>query len=182
MDPISEGRPIDGFPAYRVTPDGEVWSAWKWNGVAREYFVDQSFRLMRFGARTKNYKAKYRRIVLIGPNRVRHSENVHTLVLGAFRGPCPPGLEGCHENGNRFDNRLDNLRWGTRSSNQQDRLKHGTACEGEDHYLTNLTDEIVLSIRKEASEGASLRSLARKYGVVRGTIGFIVQRKTWKHI
>lgn len=45
---------------------------------------------------------------------------VHHLVLEAFVGPCPPGLEGCHRNDISSDNRLANLRWDTRSANQLD--------------------------------------------------------------
>ena len=51
---------------------------------------------------------------------------VHHLVLAAFVGPCPDGLEGCHDNGNPSDNTPGNLRWDTRSSNVLDSVKHGT--------------------------------------------------------
>lgn len=51
---------------------------------------------------------------------------VHRLVLSAFVGPCPAGMEGCHNNGNAFDNCLQNLRWDTTSENNLDRVRHGT--------------------------------------------------------
>lgn len=54
---------------------------------------------------------------------------VHRLVLAAFVGPLPEGKEVCHNNGNPGDNRLENLRYGTRSENQLDRVKHGTHHE-----------------------------------------------------
>jgi hypothetical protein len=53
------------------------------------------------------------------------TRKIHQLVLEAFVGPCPPGMEGCHNNGCPTDNRLENLRWDTPSSNSQDRIKHG---------------------------------------------------------
>lgn len=53
------------------------------------------------------------------------SRRVHLLVLEAFVGPCPPGLEGCHTNGDGLDNKLTNLRWDTHAANMQDRLRHG---------------------------------------------------------
>lgn len=51
---------------------------------------------------------------------------VHQLVLEAFVGPCPPGLEACHGNGNPADNRSENLRWDTRPANRLDSVRHGT--------------------------------------------------------
>ena len=54
---------------------------------------------------------------------------VHRLVLAAFVGPLPEGKEVCHNNGNPGDNRLENLRYGTKSENQRDRIKHGTHHE-----------------------------------------------------
>lgn len=51
---------------------------------------------------------------------------VHRLVLEAFVGPCPDGMEACHGNGVRDDNRLENLRWDTRKANVADMLNHGT--------------------------------------------------------
>ena len=46
-------------------------------------------------------------------------------VLEAFVGPCPPGLEACHGNDVADDNRLENLRWDTRTENQLDRVRNG---------------------------------------------------------
>jgi hypothetical protein len=46
---------------------------------------------------------------------------VHVLVLGTFRGPCPEGLERLHRNGNNQDNRLRNLRYGTKEENERDK-------------------------------------------------------------
>lgn len=51
---------------------------------------------------------------------------VHRLVLSAFVGPCPQGLQTRHLNGNAADNRLVNLRYGTQSENERDKIRHGT--------------------------------------------------------
>lgn len=60
-------------------------------------------------------------------------KRVHRLVLEAFVGPCPPGQEGCHENGDSGDNHRENLRWGTKPENARDQVRHGT------HFRANLT-------------------------------------------
>lgn len=51
---------------------------------------------------------------------------VHTLVLGAFVGPRPAGLEACHFDGIPTNNNIGNLRWDTRSANVLDSVRHGT--------------------------------------------------------
>jgi hypothetical protein len=53
-------------------------------------------------------------------------EKVHRLVLAAFVGPCPEGMEGCHNDGDPTNSHLDNLRWDTHSGNVQDTIGHGT--------------------------------------------------------
>lgn len=49
---------------------------------------------------------------------------VHTLVLTAFSGPRLPGKQTRHLNGDGFDNRLENLKWGTAKENSADRVLH----------------------------------------------------------
>lgn len=83
---------------------------------------------------------------------------VHHLVLDAFIGPCPPGLEGCHGDGDPTNNRLDNLRWDTHPANYQDSVKHGRARppitpKGQHHYKAILTDEQVREIRRLFATG-----------------------------
>lgn len=58
-------------------------------------------------------------------NRPR-TVRIHRLVLEAFVGPCPAGLEGCHGDGDASNNRLENLRWDTPSENNYDSVRHGT--------------------------------------------------------
>lgn len=53
-------------------------------------------------------------------------KRVHRLVLEAFVGPCPEGMECCHGPGGPSDNRLENLRWDTRVENARDQVRHGT--------------------------------------------------------
>lgn len=51
---------------------------------------------------------------------------VHHLVLFAFEGPRPTGLEIRHLDGNPGNNALPNLAYGTRSENTLDAVRHGT--------------------------------------------------------
>lgn len=51
---------------------------------------------------------------------------LHHIVLEAFVGPRPPGMQCRHLNGNSLDNRLENLQWGTAREDNYDRVRHGT--------------------------------------------------------
>lgn len=52
-------------------------------------------------------------------------ELVHVLVLEAFRGPRPPGMEGCHapDGNGKEDNRACKLRWDTHPENERDKKR-----------------------------------------------------------
>lgn len=71
------------------------------------------------------HKEGYRCVTLYGRGKPG-KQLAHHLVLEAFVGPRPPGKEGCHGDRDRAHNDVDNLRWGTRSDNMQDAVRHGT--------------------------------------------------------
>lgn len=50
----------------------------------------------------------------------------HALVLTAFVGPRPAGMEACHANDVPDDNRLQNLRWDTPEANRADKARLAT--------------------------------------------------------
>jgi hypothetical protein len=73
-----------------------------------------------------------RRVVTLYSAGFKTTLKVHTLVLKAFTGPRPLGMDGCHNEDNLADNRISNLRWDTRRENALDTQRHGT------NYYRNL--------------------------------------------
>ena len=59
-------------------------------------------------------------------NNMPKRRTAHSLVLESFVGPRPNGMEGCHADGEPMNSHVDNLRWDSSSSNNQDRVRHGT--------------------------------------------------------
>jgi len=51
---------------------------------------------------------------------------IHKLVLSVFVGPRPKGKETRHLDGDKTNNKLSNLCYGTKKQNEKDRIKHGT--------------------------------------------------------
>src|SRR4051812_39853202 len=96
---MPEWRSIQGFPGYEVSNMGEVRSWYR--GVVRILKLYQQpngyFRLS---------------LCRSGRQQRRHGRYIHTLVLEAFQGPRPPGMEARHLDGNKSNNRNDNLRFG----------------------------------------------------------------------
>lgn len=55
----------------------------------------------------------------------RGSIDIAVLILEAFIGPCPNGMECCHNDDNRANNKLGNLRWDTHANNVIDGYRNG---------------------------------------------------------
>jgi hypothetical protein len=111
----------------------------------------------------------------------RKQYRVHRLVLEAFIGPCPKGMECRHIDGKPTNNRLENLAWGTRKENIQDKLLHKTQPRGENTCNAVLTEFQVLELRKQAITQSN-RSLARKYNLTSGVVTSAIKGKTWAHL
>jgi len=105
----------------------EIWKAVP--GYEGKYEVSNLGRVNSF--------VKYKAGLILKPGRMPsghlsvalgrgHSRCVHELVLLAFIGAPLPKHECRHLNGNPADNRLENLKWGTRSENILDAVAHGT--------------------------------------------------------
>ncbi|WP_341702630.1 HNH endonuclease [Ferrovibrio sp.] len=99
---------------------------------------------------------------------------VHQLVIEAFVGPRPDGLEVCHGNGIKDDNRLENLRYDTPAGNRAD-IDYQ---KGEAHSQAKLTASEVLRIRELASIHTQAE-LARMFGVSPGAINGVVHHRNW---
>lgn len=63
--------------------------------------------------------------VKLSRNSSPKTKLVHQLVCESFYGPRPEGMEVRHLNDDPSDNRVQNLRWGTRSENSLDRVRNG---------------------------------------------------------
>ncbi len=114
-----------------------------------------------------------------GLTRISNAHKVASLVLAAFLGPRPGRMDVSHLNGDRRDDRFENLVYETRKENNDRRFEHGTVVRGSEHYAAKLTEKQVESILCSHEPQASL---ARKYGVHATSIYNIRKRKIWKHV
>ena len=114
----------------------------------------------------------------------RLKKAVHLLVLEAFSGVRPEGMQGCHGSGGKADNSLANLSWDTPTrNNREHKRRDGTDNRGQRHWQTPLTNEDVRMIRHHLAVGnKTQKALATEYGVSYQAIHAIHKRKTWKHV
>jgi hypothetical protein len=106
---------------------------------------------------------------------------VGSLVLAAFVGPRPDGMEVCHNDGVPSNSSLTNLRYDTPIGNQADRVAHGTHLRGERHPRTHLSDADVIQIR--SMEGtASQATIAAAYGIAACSVNNILKGRIWRHL
>jgi hypothetical protein len=112
---------------------------------------------------------------------VKRRSRVHRLVLEAFVGPCPEGMETRHLDNDRQNNRLSNLAWGTREENEDDKRRHGTAPRGERSGTARLTADQVAQMRAMHATGASTVALGRLFNVSQQAAWKAVAGKTWKN-
>ncbi len=108
---------------------------------------------------------------------------VHRLVMLAFVGPRPQGMQINHVNGVKSYNWRNNLEYCTASENQKHSFKIGLQSNvGERHSQAKLTDEKIIEIKQLIAKGVSNTEIAKSFGVVPSAISQIKTGKRWNHI
>jgi hypothetical protein len=157
-------KAIPGYEGqYEVSNQGNVRSLDRYveceGPVKGRYLSKKKGRVLRPGPSNFGHMS-----VVLGRN---NTQFVHKLVLLAFVGPPPDKHECCHNNGDPADNRLENLRWGTRAENNTDAVVHRNRGK--------LSESDIQDIRRRlAVENRGIgRKLAAEYDVHETTISAI---------
>lgn len=161
IDEFEEWRNIEDFDGlYQVSSYGNIKNSR--TGAYKALTLDKEGRV--YCGLWKNGKQK-----IVKP---------HRLVLKAFVGECPEGMEGCHNDGNPQNNHISNLRWDTPKNNHADKIRHGTTNRGERCGTAKLTLEQVRAIRLDTR---FQRIIAEEYGVKQNAISRIKNGHRWQH-
>lgn len=111
---------------------------------------------------------------------------VHRLVCEAFHGLAPAArLDAAHGDGDRLNNRPQNLRWATRAENEADKVLHHRSNCGQRNGMAKLTDAQAAELRDRARllpkstggariKNGALEPLAAEYGITAGGARLII--------
>ena len=174
-----EWRPIPGFGGYyEASSLGRIRSIDREvNGFSargnRPTKIRRKGQIMAQGARTGDYMC-----VGLYFDGQYSRQQVHTLVLMAFVGPRPEGMQGCHGPNGKADNSIANLRWDTPEANRADIEIYGKRHRGEQVVTSKLTAEQVVEIRS----GLGPAEAMRKFGIGRTTYYRAKNGETWTHV
>lgn len=160
-----EWRPVPGYEGhYEVSEDGQVAS------------VKSGDRRPMSPLRQKSGHLGVS--LCLGGVKTRY--RIHRLVMHAFVGPCPEGLEVRHLDGDPENNYLANLVYGSGSENRADTYLHGSRATGERSHLAKLSDVQVAEIM--ALRGVhSSRTVATKFSVDSGYVRSLWRGEARKH-
>jgi len=157
-----EWKTIKSFPDYEVSPVGGIRNAKTLRELKPQTSLDG-----------------YLHCTLIRGGK-KHTVKMHRPVAEEFIVRPNGCSEVAHNNGIRYDNRLENLRWDTRTGNQKDRLKHGTHNRGERGACAKFTNMQSKEIKAAYASGASRMALARQHSVSYETIRAMCAGETYR--
>ena len=181
---VEEWRSIPDFPDYAVSSEGRV----------KRVLPDRHGRiisgLIKPVVRPDGYL-----VVSLHRNTKQSVKLVHRIVCAAFHGPSPSNEHhAAHGDGDKGNNRAENIRWASPVENNADKRGHGTVLRGAAHparikpaYLprgsahknSKLTEEMVLRIR---SDSRPQKIIAAEFGVTQSLISMVRTRKIWAHV
>lgn len=158
-------KKIPGYCGYEVSSHGHVRSYKKRSG-GKWIIARHPQRILKQSLMPKGYL-----FVRLSDDGIVKTCRVASLVLLAFVGECPPLLEVCHNNGDKKNNRLLNLRYDTHKANMKDRSQqHG-----------HLTESQVVSIRTcIAQKTSTTKDLSEQFGVSQAAIKRIFKGKIYQ--
>lgn len=166
-------KTIKGFERYSISDDGKVRR-------------DVPYKSTKVGTIIKQWLNTYG-YPCVSLRNIEHKNfrlSVHKLVLNAFVGPPPLGMQCNHKDGNKLNNQIDNLEWVTVGENIRHAVKLGLnkAKRGVESKLSKFKKRDIEWIRMWSELGYFRREIGEAYHVSRQTIDTIVNGERYAEI
>jgi len=126
---------------------------------------------------TKCGQQAYRAIAVDGVKKIY----IHRAVCELFHGAQPDGHQCRHLDGDKYNNKANNLIWGTPKENNADKVSHGTVTNGEKNSMAKLKNEQVEAMREiRATTGLSFKKISKQFNVSTMTAFRAITKRSWK--
>ena len=169
-------KDIKGFEGiYQISDSGEVRSL-------PRYFKNHSKLQFLQGRILKPCicgKGYYR--VCLCKDGVVHEVYIHRLVAEHYINNTNNCAVVNHIDGNKLNNKVDNLEWLTYSQNNQHAYDTSLKARGAGYYNSKLSEQDVREILINGKY-TTYQNIANKYNVSKATVRDVLNRKTWKYI
>lgn len=115
-------------------------------------------------------------------NKKQIHQYIHRLVAIEFIG-YREGLTVNHIDGDKSNNKLDNLEWLTMGDNTRHAIEIGLIDKkGEKCNFAKLTESQIIEIKHKLAQGITGVELSKEYAVSRALISMIKNNKRWRHL
>lgn len=145
-----------------------------------ELFTDFGERKLKDGV--KNGYVKNGLVLKDGTSRAFFR---HRLVMLCFAPrEDADSLQVNHIDGNKLNNRLDNLEWCTNRENRIHAVEIGLAARmrGEDNLASKLLESQVIDIIQDLLHHVPYSKIMKKYNCSKSTISAIKNKRNWRYL
>lgn len=173
-------KPIQGFEEiYEISNHGRLKALPKSRKMPGNGAMKHTPEIIR----KLELNQRYPRITLC-KNGIEYKETIHKLVAMHFVDNPEGYTHVRHLDDNPWNPHYKNLAWGTQKMNMEDKVRNGRQRKGETMPTALLTEKEVLEIREkyDKESGYTYKKLGEMYNVNKGTVGDLINRRTWKHI
>lgn len=167
-----EWRDIVGFEGfYKISNYGRVVSLERRVVTKRNYVYHYKKKMMR-----PHFDEEYVKVQLRTSLGKSKGYRLHRLIAEAFI-PNPENLPQVnHVNGNKSDNRIENLEWCTHQHNVDHAIITGLK---EIATRRHVTEEQVRQVRVELNNGLTYPQIVKKLNITEAIIGNIKRGNSW---
>ena len=165
---------VKGFEGtYIISLNGDVYSIPR-NGTKNEFVK----------LKTKVDRCGYVQVILT-KNNIKHYKTVHRLVATTFIPNSINKPQVNHRDGNKTNNKLDNLEWVTAQENKIHAIKNGLSHNMSDfnkRTKRKLSNQQLCEVRNAiANKSMMQKDIAEKYGISKQAVTLIKQGKTYEN-
>lgn len=181
-------KDIEGHPGYQAHPDGRIRSidrevnhTGRWGNALSRFYPGGVLKFDNKICPAGYYNAS------LGRGK---SVLVHRIIALTFvKGRTSTKNQVNHKNGNRLDNRAENLEWVTpkqnirhaidRGSFVQRNTKAGIRWSGSKNPKAKLTSDDVKKIRSLYKTGLTQTKIGQMFGVTQAAVSSITRNESW---